>query len=61
MPPDADALWIVWLSVTPLWHIGYMRSQVITIMAPKDEAGFLGFVFERPHRLPDTRRAEPDA
>src|SRR5262245_28364761 len=46
---DVASRWmIVWLFVTALWHIGCMRSQVITIMAPEDEAAFLRFVFERP-------------
>ena len=39
-----------------------MRSQVITIMAPEDEAAFLGFVFERPtvYLIPDVRNSTPE-
>jgi hypothetical protein len=39
-----------------------MRSQVITIMAPEDEAAFLGFVFERPtvYLIPDVRTSTPE-
>jgi len=39
-----------------------MRSQVITIMAPEDEAAFLGFVFERPtvYLIPEVRNATPE-
>jgi len=53
---------MVWLSVTALWHIGCMRSQVITIMAPEDEAAFLRFVFERPtvYLIPDERNSTPE-
>jgi hypothetical protein len=39
-----------------------MRSQVVTIMAPEDEAAFLGFVFERPsvYLIPDVRNSIPE-
>jgi len=45
-----------------MWHIAFMRSQVITIMAPEDEAAFLGFVFERPtvYLIPDVRNSTPE-
>jgi hypothetical protein len=37
-------------------------SQVVTIMAPEDEAAFLGFVFERPtvYLIPDVRNPTPE-
>src|SRR5215831_19127541 len=43
-------------------RLGYMRSQVITIMAPEDEAAFLGFVFERPtvYLISDVRHSTPE-
>jgi len=39
-----------------------MRSQVITIMAPEDEAAFLRFVFERPtvYLIPEERNSTPE-
>src|SRR6516162_11326379 len=48
------------LSVRTSW--GCMRSQVITIMAPEDEAAFLGFVFERPtvYLIPEVRNSTPE-
>ena len=43
-------------------RLGRVRSQVITIMAPEDEAAFLGFVFERPtvYLIPDVRNPTPE-
>ncbi len=39
-----------------------MRSEVITIMAPEDEAAFLGFVFERPtvYLIPEDGNSTPE-
>ncbi len=39
-----------------------MSSQVTTIMAPEDEAAFLGFVFERPttYLIPGVRSPTPE-
>jgi hypothetical protein len=42
--------------------VGAVRSQIITLMAPEDEAEFLRFVFERPtvYAIPNVRNPTAD-